>query len=452
MASEQKLDGLSYLVGKSIYLTYAGAEKVAQLSQNPHAIKNREAVLNLLKQQYAALRDTMHVSTTSRCSNHNSSQGKESMPECSEDSNRDFLEDSTTLVSYWPNKSKCSTEEFENAVECYFSRPEIVAVKEKMEVLEDAWLSESILNIEKAVNDQTPVVGYVYALRNPLFADLIKIGATLRTPEIRARELSGTGMPEPFEVVAKLKCRSPFSMERAIHMHYANVRKYGKKKEFFMAEVDDVNQYFDSLEEQAMCIPPKKEDISIKKRLASMKSWRKKAVLKTKSLQTLSTQTDDLTDSAPTTAPGDGPSPIPSAPLMPVHDDLSVVRKRKIDELEISQLDQDFRIKEQDIRAREQEIESKRLFNQTTELENLSMKQRINTDELNILVKHLSDMAQVKLESQQNLNAEDLRHKYAMQECERNGQDQLLKFKQAKLELESEWLELMGAKEVDPKP
>lgn len=36
-------------------------EKVAQLSQNPQAVKNREAVLVLLKQQYAALSATMHV-------------------------------------------------------------------------------------------------------------------------------------------------------------------------------------------------------------------------------------------------------------------------------------------------------------------------------------------------------------------------------------------------------
>ena len=449
--SEQKPDGLSYLVGNTIYLTYAGAEKVAQLSQNPYAIQNREAVLNLLNQQYAALRDTMHVSTKSRSSKHNSSRVKEampgSMPECTGDSNSniDNLEGSATLVSYWPNKSKCSTEEFEHAVECYFSRPEIVAVKERMEVLEDTWLNESILKIEKAVDDQTPVVGYVYALWNPLFADLIKIGATLRTPEIRARELSGTGMPEPFEVVAKLQCRNPFSMEREIHMHYANVRKYGKKKEFFTTEADNVNQYFHSLEEQAMRLPSKKENTGIKKRLASMKSWRKKAVLKTKSVQTQSTQTSDLIDSAPAKAYEDNSSPIPSAPFMPVQDDLSVIRKRKIDELEIAKLDQDFRVKEQDIRAREQEIESKRLANQEIELSNLSMKQRINTNELNILMKHSSDMAQLKLES----NAEDLRHKIAMQECERDGQDQLLKFKRAKLELESEWLELVGGEAVD---
>lgn len=44
-----------------MYLTFAGMEKVAQISQNPQAIKNREAVLILLKQEYAALCATMHV-------------------------------------------------------------------------------------------------------------------------------------------------------------------------------------------------------------------------------------------------------------------------------------------------------------------------------------------------------------------------------------------------------
>lgn len=44
-----------------MYLTFAGMEKVAQISQNTQAIKNREAVLVLLKQEYAALRSTMHV-------------------------------------------------------------------------------------------------------------------------------------------------------------------------------------------------------------------------------------------------------------------------------------------------------------------------------------------------------------------------------------------------------
>ena len=48
-------------MGNAVYLTFDGMEKVAQISQNPRAIKNREAVLILLKKEYAALRATMHV-------------------------------------------------------------------------------------------------------------------------------------------------------------------------------------------------------------------------------------------------------------------------------------------------------------------------------------------------------------------------------------------------------
>ena len=58
------MDGLSYRVGTTIFLTYAGMVKVAQLSENPQAIKNREKVLVLLKQKHAELRSTMHVSTS----------------------------------------------------------------------------------------------------------------------------------------------------------------------------------------------------------------------------------------------------------------------------------------------------------------------------------------------------------------------------------------------------
>ena len=44
-----------------MHLTYDGMEKVAQISGNTQAIKNREAVLVLLKQQHTALRASMHV-------------------------------------------------------------------------------------------------------------------------------------------------------------------------------------------------------------------------------------------------------------------------------------------------------------------------------------------------------------------------------------------------------
>jgi len=42
--------------------------------------------------------------------------------------------------------------------------------------------------------------GYVYILINPSLPDLIKIGKSVRDPRKRARELSTTGVPAPFQV------------------------------------------------------------------------------------------------------------------------------------------------------------------------------------------------------------------------------------------------------------
>ena len=88
-------------------------------------------------------------------------------------------------------------------------------------------------------------IGYVYAAWNPVFADLIKIGATMRrTPYIRVKELSGTGVPEPFQLIAYIPSKTPFALEREIHSHFDSVRKYGRKKEFFIISRSDIVEHF----------------------------------------------------------------------------------------------------------------------------------------------------------------------------------------------------------------
>ena len=44
-------------------------------------------------------------------------------------------------------------------------------------------------------------LGYVYVLTNPAIPGLVKIGCTTRDPEARARELNGTGLPQPYTVL-----------------------------------------------------------------------------------------------------------------------------------------------------------------------------------------------------------------------------------------------------------
>jgi hypothetical protein len=188
---------------------------------------------------------------------------------------------SETLVPLWPKRAQCSKEEFENAVENFFSVPEMDTIKENIYLLDDMCHQKSLLLLENAVHEQKQIFGYVYSLWNPLFPDLLKIGATFRTPQIRARELSGTGMPEPFEVVAELKCRNPFGMEREIHTHYKDVRKYGKKKEFFTLEAEDVRKYFQTLKLKAMRLQSREEEIKIRNRARRVRVQKWKKIVQT---------------------------------------------------------------------------------------------------------------------------------------------------------------------------
>ena len=114
-------------------------------------------------------------------------------------------------------------------------------------------------NLPSALVPYSPV-GYVYAAWNPLFQDLIKIGATMRqSPYTRVKELSTSGVPEPFQLLASIPCKDPFALEKNIHAHYDSVRKFGRKKEFFMISRDEAVEFFHtkSIEAALMIEKPK---------------------------------------------------------------------------------------------------------------------------------------------------------------------------------------------------
>ena len=176
------------------------------------------------------------------------------------------------IVSVCPVKSEFTTMvEFENALGEFFAQPEVRQIEDKIKALEDKWHNESAVAKASATRFGKSVHGYVYALSNPFFPGMLKIGATFRTPEIRARELSGTGTPEPFVVVAQLKCVDPFFTEREVHRHFAEVRTYGKRKEFFSLSVDSVREYFETMIEKAMMHSYTERTKHIAKRFKSMK-------------------------------------------------------------------------------------------------------------------------------------------------------------------------------------
>ncbi len=119
-----------------------------------------------------------------------------------------------------------TTTEYENAVEVFFNIPEVSVIQKKIEVLEAEWHQKDLIKIGNARKFEIPSFGYVYALSNPFFSGMLKIGFTFNTPKIRARQLSSTGVPEPFTVVAEIKCRDPFGIEREVHRHFDANRPY----------------------------------------------------------------------------------------------------------------------------------------------------------------------------------------------------------------------------------
>jgi hypothetical protein len=244
-------------------LTYAGAEKFIQESNNPNAIKYKDEILAYLHNDFAKMYATTKVGKHDSMSHHAKDAGVKHIPESN-----------ALITTVWPNRRTCTTDDFENAVTCFFLAPEIAEWKARIDALEEKWAHESLLMMEESMAEMKIIYGYVYALWNPLFPDLVKIGATFRTPQIRAHELSGTGMPEPFEVVTKLKCRNPFKMERELQKHFLSVRKYGKKKEFFMITPMEAIKHFNLLKKEALVIPTAEEETKINRRISGMKRFR----------------------------------------------------------------------------------------------------------------------------------------------------------------------------------
>lgn len=81
------------------------------------------------------------------------------------------------------------------------------------------------------------VPGYVYILINPSMPGLIKIGRTLRDSRMRARELSSTGVPTPFQVAFELFTEQHEALEAMIHNELNDFR-VSASREFFRYPLD----------------------------------------------------------------------------------------------------------------------------------------------------------------------------------------------------------------------
>lgn len=76
------------------------------------------------------------------------------------------------------------------------------------------------------------ISGYVYILINESMPGLIKIGRTIRDTRERARELSSTGVPTPFQVAFELFTEDCETLERTVQ-HTLDEFRVSTNREFF---------------------------------------------------------------------------------------------------------------------------------------------------------------------------------------------------------------------------
>ena len=93
--------------------------------------------------------------------------------------------------------------------------------------------------------------GYVYILINPANQDLLKIGATDRTPEERAKEISSTtGVVLPLIVAHKRKVPNCWKVEKLIHNE---LKEYHVNKEFYKLPTEKAIDLFDKIIKDFKC-------------------------------------------------------------------------------------------------------------------------------------------------------------------------------------------------------
>jgi len=83
--------------------------------------------------------------------------------------------------------------------------------------------------------------GYIYILTNPAYPnDMLKIGMTRRTPEVRAREIykGATGVPAPFKVAFKKHVENCELAEKILHKRLLQFRS-NNSREFFELELKE---------------------------------------------------------------------------------------------------------------------------------------------------------------------------------------------------------------------
>lgn len=90
---------------------------------------------------------------------------------------------------------------------------------------------------------QTDNFGYVYCLTNQSMRNLVKVGYTIKQPEIRMKELYKTGVPINFNLQFAIRINNYSQTETIIHNMLKKYR-YNKSREFFIRTPEEVYSIF----------------------------------------------------------------------------------------------------------------------------------------------------------------------------------------------------------------
>ena len=88
--------------------------------------------------------------------------------------------------------------------------------------------------------------GFIYIAKNQSMPGLLKIGYTVKIPDIRLEELDSTGVPEPFELAYYCLVDDVKRLEREIHNRLKSFR-HSDRREFFRIDLESVLSVVSSL-------------------------------------------------------------------------------------------------------------------------------------------------------------------------------------------------------------
>jgi Domain of unknown function (DUF4268)/T5orf172 domain len=92
---------------------------------------------------------------------------------------------------------------------------------------------------ERQVSDS--IGGYVYVLTNAAMPGIVKIGSTKLLPELRAQQLSTTGVPGPFKVIAYFRFENQLRAERELQAVFSRQRVH-PRREFYEITIEEAQE------------------------------------------------------------------------------------------------------------------------------------------------------------------------------------------------------------------